>query len=131
MAQPPRQYFATLTTLVQATLDTIDFTRLHFNHDRAIWEIHGSWKEFDIRLKEIFTESGRMYSYYVISTGQVVVGFDNYPDRHVLRQKYGTDFTAHLSQLIPHKHGVHKTTIELTETMDIKKFLDYLCAEIK
>lgn len=101
MAQPSRRYFAALTDLVQAALDEIRFTRLHFNPDRVIWEIHGSWGEFDIRLKEIFTGAGRMYSYYAISDGRVVVGFDNYPDRRVLRQKYGADFTTHLSQLIP------------------------------
>jgi hypothetical protein len=131
MAQPPRQYFASLTILVQVTLDKTSFTRLHFNPDRAIWEVHGFWEGYDIRLKEIFTELGRMYSYYVINDGQVVVGFDNYPDRRVLRQKYGAEFTAHLSQLIPHKHGARKITVELTETMDVKKFLDYLDTEIK
>ncbi|MEA3339861.1 MAG: hypothetical protein U9R15_07835, partial [Chloroflexota bacterium] len=76
MAQPTRRYFATLTALVQENLCEISFQRLHFNPDRAIWEVHGSLKRFDIRLKEIFDQSGRMYSYYVIEEGGVVVGFD-------------------------------------------------------
>lgn len=88
MAQPTRRYFTTLTELVQQTLCQVSFHRLHFNPDRVIWEVHGSWERFDIRLKEIFDRSGRMYSYYVIEEGQVVVGFDNYPDHRALRQKY-------------------------------------------
>ena len=95
MAQPARRYFTTLTALVQDTLDTIRLDRLHFNPDQVIWEVHGSLGEFDIRLKEIFTQSGRRYSYYVVKAGQVVVGFDNYPDRRALRRKYGERF--HLS----------------------------------
>ena len=126
MAQPTRRYFATLTALVQANPCEISFQQLHFNPDRVIWEVHGSLERFDVRLKEIFDQSGRMYSYYVIEEGSVVVGFDNYPDRRALRQKYGRGFAAHLSELIPHKHGAHKATLELTPDMNVEEFLDYL-----
>ena len=130
MAQPTRRYFATLTTLVQNALDEISLDRLHFSPDRVIWEVHGVLRQFDVRLKEIFSQSGRMYSYYIIRAGKVVVGFDNYPDRRALRQKYGRGFTAHLSELTPHKHGACKTTLELTETMSVGAFLDYLHKEV-
>jgi hypothetical protein len=126
MAQPTRRYFATLTALVQKSLDNVSFDRLHFNPDRVIWEVHGSLGRFDIRLKEIFNQSGRMYSYYVIEGDRVVVGFDNYPDRRALRQKYGQGFATHLSELIPHKHTAHKATLELTSEMRVEGFLDYL-----
>ena len=126
MAQPARRYFATLTALVQKALYNVSFHRLHFDPDRVIWEAHGSLERFDIRLKEIFNQSGRMYSCYVIAGDRVVVGFDNYPDRRALRQKYGQDFTAHLSELIPHKHGARKATLELTAEMSVEGFLDYL-----
>ncbi len=92
MEQPARRYFETLTSLVQEALYEIRFNRLHFNPDRVIWEAHGSLECFDVRLKEIFTRSGRMYSYYVIKGNEVVVGFDNYPDRRALRQKYGRGY---------------------------------------
>jgi hypothetical protein len=130
MAQPTRRYFTTLTDLAQNSLDKISLRRLLLEPDRVIWEVHGSVGQFDIRLKEIFNQSGRMYSYYIISAGQVVVGYDNYPDRRALQQKYGQGFTAHLSELIPHKHGVRKTTLELTEAMTVEVFLDYLHREI-
>jgi len=129
MAQPTRRYFAALTSLVRDALSEVSFNRLDFNPDRIIWEEHGFLEGFDIRLKEIFTRSGRMYSYYVIKGGQVVVGFDNYPDRRALQQKYGQRFTAHLSQLIPHKHGVRKMTFELTSEMSVELFLKYIREE--
>ena len=130
MAQPTRRYFTTLTGLAQNALDEISLQRLHLGPDRDIWEVHGSVGQFDIRLKEIFNQSGRMYSYYIINAGQVVAGFDNYPDRRALQQKYGRGFAAHLSELIPHKHGVRKTTLELTEVMSVEAFLDYVHKEV-
>lgn len=130
MAEPTRSYFATLTTLVQNVLDEVSLKRLDYNANRALWEIHGSLGQFDIRIKEIFIQSGRMYSYYVISEDEVIVGFDNYPDRRALRQKYGQAFKACLAELIPHKHGPRKTTLELTEEMTVEVFLDYLHQEI-
>ena len=64
MAQPTRRYFTALTGLAQNALDEISLQRLLLRPDRAIWEVHGSVGQFDIRLKEIFNQSGRMYSYY-------------------------------------------------------------------
>ncbi len=130
MAQPTRRYFETLTSLVQEALYEIRFNRLHFNPDWVIWEAHGSLECFDVRLKEIFTRSGRMYSYYVIKGNEVVVGFDNYPDRRALRQKYGRGFRAYLSQMIPHRHGAHKSTLELTSEMSAELFLNYIRQKI-
>ncbi len=126
MAQATRSYFTTLTVLAQNALDRISLDRLDFNPDRIIWEVHGSSGQFDIRLKEIFNQSGRMYSYYVLDDNGVVAGFDNYPDRRALRLKYGQEFKFYLSRLIPHKHGPGKTTLELTEEMTVEAFLDYL-----
>ena len=100
MAPPTRDYFTTLTNLAQSFLDEISFNQLNLNPERAVWEVHGSVGKYQVRLKEIFNQSGRMYSYYVITGGEVVVGFDNYPDRRVLREKYGRDFKVHLSELI-------------------------------
>lgn len=126
MAEPTHRYFATLTKHVQDALNTVSLERLHFNPDRVIWETRGVTGRFDIRLKEIINQSGRMYSYYVIKEGAVVVGFDNYPDRRALREKYGVDYHEHLGELIPHKHNVQKASLELTEEMTIDKFLIHL-----
>jgi hypothetical protein len=58
MAHPTSTYFEQLTNLVRQTLERISLNRLDVNPERAIWEMHGSWKEFAIRLKEIFTSAG-------------------------------------------------------------------------
>ena len=112
MEAPTRSYFSALTAFAQDAIDSVSLSRLDFNPNRTIWEIHGRLGQLDIRLKEIFTQSGRMYSYYVIDLGEVLVGFDNYPDRRALEQKYGQDFRTHLCELIPHKHGLCKVTLE-------------------
>ncbi len=126
MAQPTRRYFATLTELVKSRLDSIRSDKLDTNPNRTVWEVHGFAGQFYIRLKEIFDQSGRKYSYYILDEGTVLVGFDNYPDRRALQQKYGQEFTSHLSELIPHKHGQRKETLELTAEMNVELFLDYL-----
>lgn len=67
-----------------------------------------------------------MYSYHVLEQGEVVMGFDNYPDRRALEQKYGEDFTSHLFELIPHMHGPRKQTMALTEEMNLEAFVELL-----
>ncbi|MCI0495590.1 hypothetical protein L0Z72_11360 [candidate division KSB1 bacterium] len=67
-----------------------------------------------------------MYSYYIIEDRRVLVGFDNYPDRRALIQKYGEAFSEHLDELIPHQHGIDKLTFELTEDINVAMFLDYM-----
>ncbi len=129
MARPARNYFITLTNLIQSTLDEVSLTELDISSERAIWKIHGTVGEYKVRFKEIFNQSGRMYSYYLIHEDEVVVGFDNYPDRRSLRKKYGPDFKLHLLELIAHKHGPRKETLELTEEMTVEKFLNYLKKE--
>ncbi len=126
MAQPTRDHFAALTARVKSTLDNVSLKRIEYNPQRALWEMHGSLDEFEIRVKEIFSSKGHMYSYYVIKSSEVVAGFDNYPDRRALRQKYGRAFTAHLDELIPHKHGSRKATLELTEETTLDEFLRYV-----
>lgn len=121
-----RDYFAALISLAQNALDATNVVQLDFTPDRAILELHGKVGQFDVRLKEIIKPRERLYSYYLVAEGKVVVGFDNYPDRRALQQKYGQDFKAHLSELIPHKHGLSKTTLELSEEMTVEKFLNYL-----
>jgi len=71
-----------------------------------------------------------MYSYYVIQRGHVVVGYDNYPDREALQQKYGAAFTVHLDELIPHQHGPRKATFNLTQEMTVEDLLATIRQEL-
>lgn len=126
MAQPSRSYFEKLTSLAKSKLDALTFTRLDLRLDRAIWEVHGTYRQFDVRLKEIFNQAGKMYSYYVLQSGEIVFGYDNYPDRKALQTKYGDEFLAHLNELIPHRHGAQKSTLELTNEIIMEEFLALL-----
>ncbi len=130
MEQPTHSYFESLKNLVYKTLRCISSERLEYNPQRSLWEIHGTLGGFDIFMKEVFIRKGRMYSYYVIREGEVAVGFDNYPDRQALQQKYGKKFTSHIDELIPHRHGQNKTDCELTGEMTVEKFLKYLSDEL-
>lgn len=130
MAQSTRDHYAALTAQVAATLDTISFKRFEYNQQRTLWEVHGTWGKYNVRFKEVRSAKGRMYSFYVIDTSNVVIGFDNYPDRQALYAKYQEAFASHLDELIPHKHTANKKTLELTKAITVDTFLDYLRKEI-
>jgi hypothetical protein len=130
VAKPTYDYFASLITLVESRLDQVKLKRIEYNPQRALFEIQGSLANFDIRIKEIYSNKGRMFSYYIIEDRRVLVGFDNYPDRRALTQKHGEAFSEHMDELIPHKHGVDKLTLELTDEMSVEKFLAYVNDEL-
>jgi len=46
----------------------------------------------------------------------------------LLQEKYGSKFVNHIAELIPHRHGRRKMSIELTENMSVKSFFEYLPA---
>jgi len=75
--------------------------------------------------------AGRRYSYYVLEQTRVLLAFDNHADRHSLRLKYGSEFTDHLYELIPHRHGPGKATTELTEEWTAERFLTELEGQIR
>lgn len=62
MARPSRSDFEALIALINTKLDEVTFSRLDLREDRAIWEVHGTYQQFNIRIKEIYNQAGRMYS---------------------------------------------------------------------
>ncbi len=123
MAPPDRSYFLDLAQAARQVLDEVTFERLDVGEERAVWELHGIYREAEVHLKEVFNRSGRMYAYYGISEGRVLVGFDNYPDRRALQMNYGADFRMYLGTLLPHRHGADKGDLILTGEMDVHAFL--------
>jgi hypothetical protein len=79
-----------------------------------------------VAISEVILPQARIYSYYVLEKGEVVVGFDNAADKEVLRKVYGSDFGKHRYDLIPHKHGPKKQTCEITDEMTLNEFLNWL-----
>lgn len=123
MAPPPRGYFLALAQAARQVLDEVTFERLDVGEQRAIWELRGVFGGADVHIKEVFNQSGRMYAYYVVRVGQLVAGFDNYPDRRALQMNYGADFRNYLGTLLPHRHSANKDALSLTVEMDVQAFL--------
>jgi hypothetical protein len=96
--------------------------------DRAILTIEGRFDGYRVVLKEVVNPQRRRYAYYVLQGERVILGFDNHVDRTALRMKYGDDYTAHIFDLIPHRHGPDKTTTILTEPWNAVRFLQDLAA---
>ena len=120
------RHFAAVIDLARQKLDQVEIVQEDISPARAILELHGLLGSYDIRIKEIFSAEGKLYSYYVLREGQVVVGFDNYPDRRILRERFGRRFTAHLHERIPHRHGQRKGLVEVTEEYDVNRFLEII-----
>jgi len=93
---------------------------------RARLKLRGRWRQYEIAISEVILPQARIYSYYALKGGKVVVGFDNTADNEVLRKVYGSDFGKHQYDLIPHKHGPEKQTCEITDEMTFDDFVNWL-----
>jgi hypothetical protein len=122
------RHFAAVIDLARQKLDQVEIVQEDISPARAILELQGRLGNYDIRTKEIFSAEGKLYSYYVLREGQVVLGFDNYPDRRVLREKFGRQFAAHLHERVPHRHDQGKSSVEVTEECDVRTFLETIGA---
>jgi hypothetical protein len=118
------RHFAAVIDLARQKLDQVEIVQEDISPSRAILELHGLLSSYDIRIKEIFSAEGKLYSYYVLREGQVVVGLDNYPDRRILRERFGRQFSAHLHERIPHRHGQGKSSVEATEEYSVQRFFE-------
>lgn len=123
MDEATGRHVAQVIESARRVLEPMTVVQHDLDPDRGILEIHGRFGALDVRIKEIITTEGRLYSYYVLSEGTVVIGFDNYPDRHVLRERWGEEFAAHQHERIPHRHGRNKLTVAITDEYSVERFL--------
>lgn len=133
MANTAREDFERITALARTRLDQVEISQ-EVDPDRAILTISGYYLAYRIILKETISGRGRRYAYYILSDNRVMAGFDNHPDRQALRLKYGDDFASHLNDLIPHRHGPNKSSLQLTPPWTAEQFLgalDDFIAEIE
>lgn len=129
MAQSLDAGFADIVAAAYACLTGVTVAT-DIDEDRALLTVEGSFDQLRIVIKEVVTPTLRRYAYYILDGSHVLVGLDNYPDRTALRLKYGDRFTAHLDDLIPHRHGPGKMTTELTDGWSARRFLDELRPQI-
>ncbi len=125
MAETVRDYFARVVALAQPKLTLIQVTQ-EIEAERSILTIQGTYLQYRVAIKETITSIGRRYAYYILAGNQVMLGLDNHADRQALRLKYGNDFATHLTELIPHQHGLDKMTLSLTLPWTVEQFLDGL-----
>ena len=129
MAQSLDAGFADIVAAAYACLTGVTVAT-DIDEDRALLTIEGSFDQLRIVIKEVVTPALRRYAYYILDGSHVLIGLDNYPDRTALRLMYGDRFTAHLDDLIPHRHGPGKMTTELTDGWSARRFLDELRPQI-
>ena len=87
-----RAHFESVIKLARARLTNVRVAQNDITIHRAILEIHGKYNNVDVRIKEIYSQTGDLFSYYVLQDGTVLVGFDNYPDVIVIKAKFGNKF---------------------------------------
>jgi hypothetical protein len=120
-----REDFARIVALARTKLEEIEVSQ-EIDLDRAILSIRGNYPPYQIFIKETISTRGRRYSFYILAGERVMLGLDNHADRQALRLKYGNDFVAHLTELIPHRHSTDKASLTLTKPWTIEQFLDQL-----
>lgn len=125
MATKIGSHFAGIVALARVKLAQVEVNE-DINPDRAILFVQGRFGPYRVVIKEVITPQRRRYAYYLFSGDRVVLAFDNHADRQALRLKYGADFVAHLAELIPHRHRLDKTMMELTESWTAERFLTEL-----
>lgn len=95
--------------------------------ERAILRIQAAYGGvYRIFITELIDTQIRKYRYYVLKKSWISIGFDNSPDPRALRLKYGKIGTEHAGEYIPHLHKDNKTHLELTEEMDVYKFIAWI-----
>ena len=117
-------YFDGVKVLFAQEFENAIVTRYDDGLNRSLLEIWGDFGSYRVRLLEVVThELTRKYAYYVFEDDEIIVGFDNAPDPHALRLKYGETYTAHRLERIPHCHTEKKTQIKLTDEMRCSDFV--------
>lgn len=125
MAQALDAGFADIIARARARLTQVDLAE-DVETERAILAIDGLYGPYRVVVKEVVGSEHRRYAYYLLQGERILLGFDNHADRAALRLKYGDTFSAHISELVSHRHGPDKSSITLTEPWDAVRFLEDL-----
>lgn len=125
MAGALAESFADIVALARARLTQVTVDE-DVNVDRAVLVIQGYFGRYRVLIKETVSPTRRRYAFFMLLGDRILLGLDNHADRQALRLKYGEEFAAHIYELIPHRHGPDKATLELTEEWTAQQFLNEL-----
>jgi hypothetical protein len=126
MDQDPREHFEAIISLARVRLTDARVIQNDVTANRAILQVQGRFRRWDVRIKEIRAPSGNLYSYYLLESGVVIVGFDNYSDVRIVKARFGRQYKRHVRDLIPHRHGYGKKTVVLSAELTAREFLENL-----
>lgn len=125
MEEQAKQHFEQILTLARQYFENIQIKAYDISEQRALLRIEAIFGKRRVALTEIVRTAGRAYAYYLLDEDQVILGWDNAPDRQALRLKYGKDFITHIHDEIPHQH-LQDGTVTLTFEKTFVEFLDNL-----
>lgn len=125
MATTVNPSFERIITIANKKLNQLKISQ-EIEANLAILSLDGKYQAYRVVLKETITPKGRRYAYYILLNNRVMLGLDNHADHKALRLKYGDDFTAHLTELIPHRHSRDKLSVTLTLEWTGEQFLTAL-----
>ena len=128
MAWPPGKHLESVIAQARAVLTQVRIIRYDIGRVRAIIDFEGEWADYRIIVSEIHRmEKSVRYAYYVLEQqAQVVHAFDNSPDNIAIRQRYGSQWKAHLHEEIPHQHEADGSLTLTPEPMTFERFVEWL-----
>ena len=125
MEKQAEQHFEQILTLAREHFENIQIKTYDISEQRAFLRIEATFGKRRIALTEIVRTTSGAYPYYLLDGDQVILGWDNAPDRQALRLKYDRDFTMHIHDEIPHQH-LQDGTATLVLEKTFVEFLDNL-----
>ena len=123
------KHFADIIALAQAVFENVE-SSVDMTPERAIMRLNAEYGALRIVVTELISEHLRKYRYYALNGDFVEVGFDNSPDPHVIRLKYGRIGKEHVGEYIPHVHLHDKTQLVLTDEITFQMFVEWLKTNI-
>lgn len=122
MERNPSRHLEQILARAQETCTNVQVREFDISENRALLQLTADLGVYRIAVTEIVRRASRGYAYYLLRGNQVMLGWDNAPDRTALRLQYGGEFAKHIHQEIPHEH--RGGTIALTDEKTFDNFLD-------
>ena len=119
------KYFDDLIKLAQSFFDEVEY-EIDRSPERSILRITAEYGPYRVFIAELLTYLEREYRYYLLRGNWVEAGFDNSPDPHAIRLKYGKIGKEHVGEYVPHLHLEDKTRLELTDETTLFSFVTWI-----
>lgn len=120
MEDKVRRYFNQIIEDAKAVLEDLEIEQ-DYSVKRALLKISGNFRNFRVRITEVVDEDKRKYAYYLITNGQVIIGFDNAPESLSL------SFLSSLGHFSSPPFTPSKTHLSIHLSSSCRTFLPFLC----